>query len=180
MLRNDGSHYGLVSKLLHWCIAVLILALVWLGWYMVDLSYFDRWYNRSLELHKSFGMAVLGLASLKIAWQLYSPDPALAPTLARWQRISARAAHHTLVLMMFVLPLTGYLISTSDGKAVSVFGLFEVPALAPRSEALRDAAIELHFYLAYGTAILAGVHALAALKHQFIDRDGTLARMIWR
>lgn len=180
MLRNSVDRYGLISKILHWSIALLIFGLVWLGWYMVDLGYFDRWYNRSLELHKALGMVVLALAFGRIVWVRVSPDPALPPAMRRWERAAARAMHHTLALMMILVPLTGYAISTADGKPVSVFGIVDVPAVLPRSEVLRDAATELHFYLAYATALLAVLHALAAFKHQLVDRDGTLARMLWR
>jgi cytochrome b561 len=180
MLRNSADRYGLVAKLLHWILATLILGLVWLGWYMVDLTYFDPWYNRSLEWHKALGMIVLALALGKLLWLHVSPSPRLGATLPPWQRIAAKATHHTFVVMMLLIPLTGYTISTSDGKSVSLFGLVELPALWPRNEALRDWAIELHFYAAYGTALLALAHAAAAVKHQFYDRDGTLARMLWR
>ncbi len=86
--------------------------------------------------------------------------------------------HLTLFAMMVAIPITGYGISTSAGDGITIFGWFEVPALIPESEALRDLAIELHYYLAYGTAALVLLHAMAAFKHQFIDRDGTLGRMI--
>ena len=80
--------------------------------------------------------------------------------------------------MMVLIPVTGYLISTSEGDPVSVFGWLEVPAVAPQSDALRDAAIALHYYFAYGTVILAGLHALAAIKHHLVDRYGTLTKMV--
>jgi cytochrome b561 len=75
--------------------------------------------------------------------------------------------------------VTGYAISTSAGSAVAFFDLFDIPAVLPKSEGLRDLAIELHYYLSYGTAILVAIHTLGALKHQFIDQDGTLRRILW-
>lgn len=179
-IRNTSTQYGLVSKVLHWSIALLMLGLVWLGWWMVELSYFDRWYQRSIEYHKALGMLVLALAVGKLAWMRASPAPALAAAIGRRQRILAKATHHTLVLMMLVIPVSGYLISTSDGKAVSLFGLVDIPAVVPKNATVRDIAIAAHYYLAYAMAVLAGMHILAALKHQFINRDGTLARMLWR
>jgi cytochrome b561 len=80
---------------------------------------------------------------------------------------------------MLLIPATGYIISTSAGDGISMFGWFEVPALLPAGETVRDIAIELHYWLAYGTAALVVIHAAAAVKHQFIDRDGTLRRMTW-
>ncbi len=75
--------------------------------------------------------------------------------------------------------VTGYAISTSAGNPVFFFDLFDIPAILPESEGLRGLAVELHYYLSYGAAILVAIHALAALKHQFIDKDGTLSKMLW-
>lgn len=180
MLRNSSDRYGLVTKVLHWSIAVLMLGLIGLGWYMVDLTYFDRWYNASLSWHRILGLVVLGLATLFVLWKQVSPSP--HHHLARigpLQRVAASLVHRLLVLMMFLLPVTGYLISTSAGKAIDVFGWFEIPALIDVDTALRDVAIWIHYYAAYGTGLLALGHAAAALKHQFIDKDGLLARMLW-
>lgn len=178
-IRNSSERFGLVTKILHWLIAALIICLIWLGWYMVDLTYFDRWYNESLEWHKSLGMIVLGLALLKIGWQVYTPPPRHTGSLEPWERIGARAMRFTLLTVMVLLPVTGYLVSTSAGKGVAIFGLFEIPPFVDKSDALRDLAIKIHFYIAYGTALLLIGHVGAALKHEFVNRDGTLKRMLW-
>jgi len=83
-------------------------------------------------------------------------------------------------LLMVLIPLTGYLVSTSDGKAVIVFSWLKIPAVIAHDPTLRDWAVTLHYYLAYGVLFLALGHAGAALKHQFMDKDGTLARMLWK
>ena len=178
-LRNTNERFGLVTKVLHWLIAFLIIGLIWLGWYLVGLTYFDRWYNESLEWHKSLGMTVLGLALFKIGWQLYSPPPRNIGMLKPWERLGATVMHFVLLAVIVLLPVTGYLVSTSAGQGISVFRLFEVPALVGKNDALRDVAIKVHFYLAYGTAALLIGHVGAALKHQFINKDGTLKRMLW-
>ena len=178
MLKNTASRFGLVAKTFHWIIALLIIGLIALGWYMVTLTYYDRWYNTSLETHRALGLLVLVLALLNLCWRAYSRPPAFVPTIKPWERISARIAHITLFGMMLVIPATGYIISTSAGGPVSVFGWFEIPAVVAVGERYRDIAIKAHYYLAYGTALLIGVHAAAAFKHQFYDRDGTLKRML--
>ena len=76
MSRSSGERYGLVSRGLHWSVALLIIGLLWLGWYMVDLTYYDRWYNASLEWHKVLGMLVLCVGIVKIFWALVSHAPA--------------------------------------------------------------------------------------------------------
>jgi len=178
MLVNDNECYGLVSKLLHWTVAVLIIGLVALGWYMVDLTYYDRWYNASLEWHKALGIFALLIGALMVSWTLASRSPALPVGMSVWERLGARAMHATLLFMMVAIPATGYVISTSAGDGVSVFGWFQVPAVLPAGEGLRDLAIDLHYYFAYATAALVVLHGLAALKHQFVNRDGTLRRML--
>ena len=178
LTRNTPASFGWLTRLLHWSIALLIIFLIWLGWYMVDLTYFDKWYNESLSLHRALGLLVLVLACLKIGWQIYTPVPGGVPTLKRWERLGSHAMHMLLLAMMVLVPVSGYFISTSAGKAIDIFGWFDVPALVKISTSTRDLAIELHFWLAYGTGVLALGHAAAALKHQFLNKDGTLRRML--
>ena len=179
MWRNTGNRYGLAARLLHWSVAILILGLVWLGWYMVDLTYYDAWYNDSLAWHKALGMVALVLGAVKIAWTVYSPPPAYAESLGRRERAAATAVHHVFYVMMVLIPLTGYLVSTSEGEGIDLWGWFTVPAVVVAGEGMRDLAIEAHYWCAYGTLAIAAGHAAAALKHQFLDRDGTLRRMLW-
>lgn len=179
-LRNTPEAFGLLTRLLHWAVAVLILFLIWLGWYMVDLSYYDRWYNDSLHWHRALGLLVLALALIKLGWQWHSPPPHAAASLKPWERSAARVMHRLLFGMMLGVPITGYLISTSAGKNIPLFAGLELPALIEVDARLRDLAIELHFWLAYATLFLAAGHAAAALKHQFVNRDGTLAKMLWK
>lgn len=179
-LRNGTQTYGLVTRLLHWSTAVLIVGLIWLGWWMVGLSYFHRWYQDALYAHRAFGVIVFVLGVLTLLWRALSPSPAAVATLKPWEKWLGTAMHHLLFLMVFAIPVTGYLISISAGQAIDVFGLFEVPALITVGGRLRDLAIDVHYYLAYATALLVLLHAGAAIKHQLIDRDGTLARMLWK
>ena len=177
--RNSPERFGLVTRLLHWAVALLILFLIWLGWYMVDLAYYDKWYNGSLHLHRALGLLVLALALCKIGWQFYSPVPNVA-MLKPWEKAASRGMHLVLLMMMVLIPVTGYLISTSAGKNIPLFAGLEIPALFDVTERLRDLAEEVHEWLAYTTAFLAAGHAGAAFKHQFVNRDGTLAKMLWK
>lgn len=178
MWRNGRDHYGLVSIFLHWVIALAMLGLVGLGAWMVGLTYYDPWYNRSLALHKAFGVLVLVLAAAKFGWRIADRSPAFGPEVKAYERAGAVAMHWALNALIVLLPVTGYLISTSEGAGIDVFGAFEVPALFAVSEGTRDLAIEVHFYMAYGILGLAAVHAGAALKHHLIDRGSTLRRML--
>ena len=177
-LRNQQHQFGLISKCLHWTIALSMFGLIALGWYMVDLTYYDRWYNRSLELHKSLGMVVFALGLSMVVWKWVSPSPLLNDSLPQWQKLSAVIMHRVLLALVVAIPITGYLISTSAGKSIMVFGALELPAIMQVDETLRDLSIRAHYYLAYGVGIIALGHAGAALKHQLIDRDGTLAQNV--
>lgn len=177
-LSNTPLSYGLLSRLLHWGIAALILGLVWLGWYMVDLSYYDKWYNASLHYHKTLGLLALALALCKLGWQWHTPAPGALPGLSPRTRWAARCMHALLWCLMLLLPVSGYLISTSAGHPVQLFNGLSLPALIDVDEQLKELAIGAHYYMAYGALALVAGHAGAALKHHFIDRDNTLKRML--
>ncbi len=178
MWRNGSHRYGLVSISFHWAIALAFVALVGLGAWMVGLSYYDPWYNDSLALHKAIGIVALALAVSKFGWRFADPRPGLAPDLKPHERAGATVMHGCLNALIVLVPVTGYVISTSEGAGIDMFGLFELPAVLGMTEALRDLAIELHYYLAYAGIALVAVHAGAALKHHFIDKGSTLKRML--
>lgn len=178
MWKNGRNSYGLVSISFHWTLALTFVGLVGLGVWMVGLSYYDPWYNDSLVLHKAIGIVALALALVNFGWRLADPKPALATDLKPHERAGATAMHWLLNALIVLVPATGYVISTSEGAGIDMFGLFDVPALLGKSEQLRDLAIDLHYYLAYGGIAMVALHASAALKHHFIDRGSTLKRML--
>lgn len=176
--RNRPDGYGRVTRILHWTTAALVIGLVALGWYMVDLSYFDRWYNVTLRWHRALGMLVLALALVTLGWRTVSPSPQPVAGTRPWEHLAGRCMHILLLSMIVLVPVSGYLISTSAGKSIDILGWFSIPPVIEVDADLRDRAIDVHYYLAYLTAALVAMHAGAALKHQFINRDGTLERMI--
>ena len=178
MWRSGGDGYGLVAMGFHWTIALGIAGLVGLGAWMVGLTYYDPWYNDALSLHKAIGIVVLALALAKFCWKLADGKPGFGPEVRPHERAGATAMHWLLSALMVLVPVTGYLISTSEGAAIDVFGLFGVPALFAISAETRDLAIDAHYYLAYGGIALVGIHAAAALKHHLVDRGSTLVRMV--
>ena len=155
-----------------------MLGLVWLGWWLVGLGYYDPWYNTAVMVHESLGMLVLALAVFKLLWMLYASTPGPQAELAPFERGASRLVHGILFLSLFVVPVTGYWTSTSEGAPVGMFDWFDIPAVMPVSDPLRDWSIDVHYYGAYAVLVLAVLHAGAALKHQFLDRHGTLRRML--
>lgn len=179
-LKNTESRYGWVSITLHWGMAATIVAMFALGLWMRGLSYYDEWYRLGPFIHKSVGMILLALLLLRIVWKLINPKPAHDPDLHPWEKISASAAHLSLYVLMLAIMVAGYLISTADGRAISVFDWFEIPALIQGLPNQEDIAGEIHEILAWALIAVAAIHAAAALKHHFFDGGTTLVKMLGR
>lgn len=164
---------------LHWLIAIGILSLFLLGEWMEDLDYYHAWYLRAPEWHRSLGMLLLALVTLRLGWRLIGPKVPPLPSHRPWEQVLGRLMHALLDVVTLLVLVSGYLISTAGGTAVPVFDWFEVPALFNGIERQESIAGEWHEWLAIALLVLASLHALAALKHHFIDRDSTLRRMYW-
>ncbi len=177
-LRNTTSTYGAVHILLHWLVAVSVIGLFASGVWMVELTYYDPWYHPAPALHKAFGIVLVVVMLFRLLWRWSNGVPEPEPEVRRWEAGAAHLVHVVLYLGVFAAAISGYLIATAKGDPVAVFDLFSVPATLhglPRQE---DVAGEFHFFISYGLIGLAGLHALAALKHHLIDRDATLLRML--
>ena len=177
MLGNSPTRYGLPARILHWSVAALVLFLIWLGWWMVELSYYDSWYYASRQWHEALGILVWAMGLMFAAGHLVNRPPASLP-LTGWERRASWAAHKLLYLSLLVLPVTGYLIATADGNGMELFGLVTLPSLFGKSESVRIAATTIHTFGSYGLLALVFIHASGALKHHLLDRDRTLMRMI--
>lgn len=179
-LRNSSTRYGWVSIVIHWSVALVVFGLFALGLWMVGLDYYSAWRKDAPDLHKSIGLTLFAVMLVRIVWRLLSPPPPALASYSRMTRIGAAFGHAFLYLGLFAVMIAGYLISTADGVGISVFGLFEIPALVSGLPDQADTAGVIHLYLAWALVIFSGLHALAALKHHFIDRDATLTRMLGR
>ena len=179
-LRNSPARYGWVSMVLHWGVALVVFGLFALGLWMVGLDYYSAWRKDAPDLHKSIGITLFAIMLVRIVWRLVSPPPPPLASYSRMTRIGAAFGHAFLYVGLFAVMIAGYLISTADGVGIPVFGLFEVPALVSGLPDQADTAGVIHLWLAWAVVIFSGLHALAALKHHFIDRDATLTRMLGR
>jgi cytochrome b561 len=180
MLRNTQESYGLVAIALHWLVALAVLGLFGLGLWMTGLDYYDPWYGRAPELHKSIGVLLCAVMVLRLGWRIANPRPQPEPTLTPFELAASRLTHALLYGLLFAAMAAGYLISTADGRPLEVFGLVSIPATLVGLPDQADLAGDIHLALAIAVIGLAGVHALGALKHHFIDRDRTLLRMLGR
>lgn len=176
MWRNSSRGWGLVSITIHWLSALAIVGLFVLGWWMTGLGYYDAWYNLAPWWHKSVGIVLLGLTLLRFVWRLLQPVP-----VARGSRLEMLAAHvgHIMIyLLLFVVLISGYLVPTADGRGISVFDLFTVPALVSDLPNQATVAGEIHWYTAWALMLISLGHALAAFKHMLLDRNDVMRRMI--
>ena len=174
MARVSG-HYGVAAKLLHWAVALLVLASLLYAWSLPRRSAPD--YGIVLLWHKSFGMAVLVLIAIRLIWRHANP---VAPvtTLTPLESRASRTTHALLYAIMLVLPISGYLFSSLEGQHLDLFGLVDLGSPLATDRGLSrpiEAVHKLGQWAVYGVV---GLHALAALYHHFIKRDGVLARML--
>ncbi|WP_394549690.1 cytochrome b [Pantoea sp. SGAir0180] len=177
-LTNSSTRYGLLTIFLHWSMAVVIYAMFALGLWMVGLSYYDSWYHNAPDIHKSIGVLLMLALVIRLVWRVLSPPPEPLRSYSPAVRFAAVFVHWLLYSLLIALLLSGYLISTADGKPVSVFGWFSLPALFSGAGEQADLAGNIHLWLAWSIVVLSVLHGLAALKHHFIDRDITLKRML--
>jgi cytochrome b561 len=177
-LNNTNTNYGYVSIFFHWLSALCVFGLFALGYYMVDLTYYHEWYKTAPELHKSIGILFFFLMIFRIVWRFKQISPDHLPSHSLLEQKAGKIIHTLLYWLIFTIMITGYFISTADGRGIEVFELFVVPALGSIIENQEDVAGLIHKWLAYLLIALAILHALAALKHHFIDKDNTLNRII--
>ena len=177
-IRDHREGFGLITIVLHWSVALTTLGLFALGLWMTELDYYNRWYNAAPALHKSLGMLLCPVVLFAIGWRLGVTRPPLPESVPSWQRRASRTVHLLLVVILLSTLFSGYLIPTANGHGVDVFGWFTVPALPTLVAQQEDRAGVVHLYAGWLLIGLAALHALAALKHQFVDRDGTLRRML--
>lgn len=177
-MNNTKANYGYVSIFFHWFSAFIIFGLFALGYYMVDLTYYHQWYKTAPALHKSIGLLFFMLMLLRLFWRYQQVSPEHLSSHSALEQKAGKIIHSLFYLLIFIIMITGYLISTADGRGIEVFELITIPAYGAIIENQEDIAGLVHKWLAYLLIALASLHALAALKHHFIDKDNTLNRMI--
>ncbi len=177
-LKNTIHQFGWLSIILHWLMAIGLIAIYFLGIYMVDLDYYDTWYNQGPEIHKAVGIILTAMLIFRVAW-IYShhkPEPIEQRAVLRTLAKLAHMALYTLILLLIV---SGYLISTSKGQGINIFSLFEVPATLLVSSTNSQFLGKTHDVLASVFIAMTLLHTTAALVHHFIFKDNTLKRILW-
>jgi cytochrome b561 len=193
------NQYTKTAIVLHWLIGIGILAMFGLGWFMADIPKdqpkimsFDLFdlglysWNVATEmtprtfyfnLHKSVGITLLGLIVFRLLWRITHRPPALLDTLTATEKKIATSGHHLLYLLMFALPITGLVmaINSKFEYGVKWFGISLMNGLD--NKAIRESFVDVHEVVGIIMLVVIGIHVLGALKHKFIDKDGTMNRM---
>jgi cytochrome b561 len=175
LIRDTKAGYGVATRVVHWLMAVAIVAMFALGLWMVTLTYYSPYYTTAPDIHRSVGMLLLFLLAARFVWRLVNDKPE-DPELSPIEQRIAQVVHWGFYPLLFALMISGYLISTADGRPIAVFDWFSVPSLV-HYKGLEEQAGEVHEVLAYITMAVVVLHAAASLKHHFIDRNRVLARM---
>ena len=174
--RSPHGRYTTTAIALHWLLALAIVGTFSVGLYMHDLPMSPtrlKLYN----WHKWAGITVLALSAMRLLWRLSHRPPIDLP-MPGWQKRAAHATHWALYALFFAVPLAGWAYSSSAGFPVVVYGVLPLPDFVPVDKILAESLKDLHKMLGIALSALVFVHVAAALKHQFFDRDGLLARML--
>jgi len=177
MQVRQGGRYSAVAMLLHWLIAIAVIV----NWRLAESAHEGpREAGASLmATHKAIGMTILLLTVLRLIWRLAHPSLVRTPDLKLWERVLAKTVHVTFYVLLIGLPLLGWTASSSFGKPVDWFGVFQIPALpVAHNENTGETLFDIHHTLGGAMVWLIALHVAGALKHTVIDRDGTLWRML--
>jgi cytochrome b561 len=174
---NVPTRYSAVAQSFHWIIAALIVSQFVLGLWAGDLP-LGAHKLALLARHKSFGMTILMLAILRLLWRFGNPPPELPAGMTSLEQFLARATHIAFYVLLFAMPLTGWMMSSAKNYSVSWFGFFTWPNLIGKNESAFELLRTTHHVLSYILFAIAVLHILAALKHHFWNKDGVLLRML--
>jgi cytochrome b561 len=169
--------YTRTAIALHWLMALLVFVTFPLGVVMHEMALSpDK--LRMLSYHKWLGVTVFVLLVVRLVWRAGHKPAGLIATLPQWQQFAAKAVHVLLYALLFAIPLSGWLMSSAKGFQTVYLGVLPLPDLLAKDKVLGDALSALHQVLNFTMLLLIVAHVAAALKHHFVDRDGTLVRML--
>jgi cytochrome b561 len=173
-----GAHivrFPAFSRLLHWLMAIMVLAMLFIGVGMVTSE--SVRYHVLVSAHEPLGLAILVLVIIRIVNRKLNPPPPLPADLPSWQKMAATGSHHLLYALMILMPLIGWGMLSAAPYPVVVFGSVHVPPILPQNAALYASLRHLHTVLAFLLFATFLGHLAAALFHGLIRRDGVLESM---
>ncbi|WP_245587364.1 cytochrome b [Comamonas composti] len=178
---SPARRYTGTAMAAHWLLAIGLLSAIGLGWYMTGLP-FSPARLKLYNWHKWLGVSLLALSLLRLLWRLgHKPPPLpakISEAMPAWQRLAHHATQHAMYLLFFAVPLLGWAYSSAAGFPIVFLGQIPLPDFVSPSAELAEAIKPWHGASAWALTALIAVHVGAALKHQFLDRDGLISRML--
>lgn len=175
-MRPTRTHFSPLARLLHWTMAPLIIAMLFIGVGMVATV--SRAHNTLIAIHKPLGIALLLLVVLRVGVRLTRGSPPLPDAMPTLQRFAAKASHLVLYVLMAAMPLIGWAMLSAAGYPVTLYGPLHLPAIAPHNVELFALLRALHTWLAFALFATVLLHLAAALLHGLIRRDGVFSSMV--
>ncbi|MDP1554508.1 MAG: cytochrome b [Hyphomonas sp.] len=177
MTDSQTGTYGAVSRANHWIVSLAVFGMLAVGFYLANVELPRETRGPIMNLHKATGTLLLFVIAWRVIWRLRQGFPAPVPGVAAWEITASRLVHWGLLACTVLMPLSGASRSLLGGRPIDIYGLFAIPPVG-KVEGFSDIAGLVHTVTAYTLAILIVLHIAAALKHQFVDKDATLARML--
>jgi cytochrome b561 len=180
-LRSSSERWGLVTRLLHWGIAIAVLGMIgaglWAASIKVTTGADELEYYSIIDVHKSFGVLVIALAAFRVVWRIAEATPALPDGMPVLEKLAARTAQLLLYAALFFMPVTGFLWASAYGEPVRVFGL-RLPGIVHVRDGDATLAHHVHILAAFFLIAVIGAHVAGALKNHVIDRNDVLTNML--
>jgi len=181
-LSNTSTRYGAITQWFHWAIVLLfvnqyVVAEIMIRW-QADAPFWGLTQGMLYNWHKSVGLIALGVALLRYTWRKTQRLPDWAEGLSPWERRWVHGYERVLYAAMLIMPLSGYLFVEAGGYGVQWFGHLRLPTWLPRDDGLALLGRMIHIVTGYVIVIALTCHVSLVLKHQWVDRDGLLYRMI--
>jgi cytochrome b561 len=183
MLKSNSAattgivRYNGVAQALHWTTLVVIFTLLPLAWVPVHMAKDAPGRTEYFTAHKSFGLIALALILARLVWRALRPPPRLPPQIAKWEVGLAHATHFFVYAIFIIMPVSGFILSSAGGHAVSFFGLFDLPQM-PKNDDLAKLANNIHMWGQYAVYLFLAAHILAVIWHVAYRKDGYIERML--
>jgi cytochrome b561 len=175
--------YGAVAQIFHWATAILVVAVFIYGPGGSEQRVYSTARDFERQLHETLGLAVLGVAIIRLAWRALDVTPD-DPPMPPWMRLGSKITQGAMYVLLFLLPLTAISGAWLEGHPLSLLGGVRTGPWLAEAHSLGSAIASIHTWLGDAIMWVAGVHAAAALYHHFFLRDGVLRSMLpgsdWR
>lgn len=173
---NGVKRYSTGSKLLHWVIAIIVITMLSLSFFLDDVP--DEYKSTAFMMHKSFGLTVLILMIIRFVWILHKGKPSLPISIPLWEKILSHLVQYSFYILLIAMPICGWIMSVAGGRVPTFFGLFYLPLPIAENKPLSKLMLQCHQIIAWILIVLIILHVAGAIKHHFIDKDKVLRRML--